>query len=301
MKKKLSVTRTAFFYVNLQAITKYGNLQYRHHHKTFREVIILSLLLLLIPRITPAQNAVSDTLNRTDAQGRKQGYWEKYDSRGTLLYRGYFVNGRPSGEFRRYFDNGKIKSLLYYHPSGDTVDVTFFYMNGKKAATGQYVNKKKNGEWRYFSYYHDSLSYLENYRNDLKEGPSIKFYPSGDTAEIIDFKANKKNGRWIQYYPGGQVKLTATYVNDKLEGKFSMYYPDGKNQLQGTYHYDVRQGKWYLFNKKGILVQSISYTDGIPDNLEELTREQSALLDSLEKNKGKFLDPEKYGIQIFKK
>jgi antitoxin component YwqK of YwqJK toxin-antitoxin module len=80
-----------------------------------------------------------------------------------------------------------------------------------------------------------------------------------------------------------------------------MYYPDGKNQLQGTYHYDVRQGKWYLFNKKGILVQSISYTDGIPDNLEELTREQSALLDSLEKNKGKFLDPEKYGIQIFKK
>jgi antitoxin component YwqK of YwqJK toxin-antitoxin module len=301
MKKKLSMTRTAFFYVNLQAMTKYVDLQNRYYHRTIREVTILSLLLLLISQITPAQNAVRDTLNRTDTQGRKQGYWEKYDSRGILLYRGYFVNGRPAGEFRRYFDNGKVKSLLYYHPASDTVDVTFFYMNGKKAATGQYVNKKKNGEWRYFSYYHDSLSYLENYRNDLKEGPSIKFYPSGDTAEIIDFKANKKNGRWIQYYPGGQVKLTATYVNDKLEGKFSMYYPDGKNQLQGTYHYDVRQGKWYLFNKKGILVQSISYTDGIPDNLEELTREQSALLDSLEKNKGKFLDPEKYGIQIFKK
>jgi antitoxin component YwqK of YwqJK toxin-antitoxin module len=263
--------------------------------------LLLMVTLLLPGTILQAQTASRDTVNRTDANGVKQGYWEKYSPQGILIYRGYFVDGKPVGEFKRYFDNGKIKSRLFYHPHSDTVDITFYYMNGKRAATGQYVNRKKNGEWRYYSFYHDSLSYIENYKEDLQDGPSIKFYPEGDTAEIIMYKAGKKNGPWKQYYPGGQLKLTATYVNNKLEGKFSMYYPSGKNQIQGTYRYDVRQGKWYLFDKDGNLTQTISYTDGIPDNLEELTREQSALLDSLEKNKGKFLDPEKYGIKSFKK
>ncbi len=259
--------------------------------------------LLTLPLLSlQAQNtAPADTINRTDANGLKQGYWEKHNSRGVLVYRGYFVNGRPVGEFKRYFDNGKVKSIQYFHPHSDTVDVTFFYMNSKLAATGQYVNKKKNGEWKYYSYYHDSLTYIETYRNNMKDGPSITFYPEGDTAEIVHYRAGKKEGRWTQYYPGGQLKLIAHYSADKLEGKFSMYQPDGRNLLEGTYRHDVRNGKWYLFDKKGDLIQTISYTDGIPNNLEELTRQQSALLDSLEKNKGKFLDPEKYGIRGFKK
>ncbi len=266
-------------------------------------VHLLFLILLLLPaRNLQAQHvSTRDTVNRTDARGLKQGYWEKHNAQGILINRGYFSDGKPVGAFKRYFENGKVKSLLFYHPNSDTVDITFFYMNGKPAATGHYVKQKKNGEWRYYSYYHDSLSFIENYRDDLKDGPSIKFYPGGDTAEIIHFREGKKQGPWKQFYPGGQLKLSATYVNNKLEGKFRMYYPDGKNQVEGTYRYDVRQGKWYLYDKKGNLVQTISYTDGIPDNLEQLTREQSALLDSLEKNKGKFLDPEKYGIQIFKK
>ncbi len=264
---------------------------------------ILFLLSLTLQVLTlQAQNTTAaDTVNRTGANGLKEGYWEKYDSHGTLVYRGYFVNGKPVGTFKRYYDNGKVRSIQYFHPHSDTVDVTFFYMNGKLAATGQYVNKKKNGEWRYFSFYHDSLTYLETYKNDLKDGPSITFYPAGDTAEIIHFRAGKKEGRWTQYYPGGQLKLTAHYSGDRLEGKYTMYQPDGSYLLQGTYRHDVRTGKWYLYDKKGNLTQTISYTDGIPDNLEELTREQSALLDSLEKNKGKLLDPEKYGIQYFKK
>ncbi len=263
-------------------------------------MLILALNLTVVS--LQAQNtAHADTINRTDANGVKQGYWEKYDANGTLIYRGYFVNGRPVGKFDRYYEDGKVKSHLYYHPHSDTVDVTFYYMNGKLAATGHYVNKKKEGEWRYYSFYHDSLTYMETYKHDLRNGPAVTFYPAGDTAQIISFKAGQKDGRWVQYYPGGQLKLTTQYVRNKLEGKFSMYQPDGKNLLQGTYRHDVRTGKWYLFDKKGNLVQTISYTDGIPDNLEELTRQQSALLDSLERNKGKFRDPEKYGIQYLKK
>ena len=267
------------------------------------QAFFLFLLYLAVAEFSlQGQNtSFADTVNRTDANGLKQGYWEKYDAGGTLLYRGYFVNGKPVGTFKRYYDNGQVRSIQYFHPHSDTVDVTFFYVNGKRAATGQYVHRKKNGEWHFYSFYHDSLTRLETYRNDLKDGPSITFYPSGDTAEVIHFKAGKKEGRWTQYYPGGRLKLTARYADDRLEGTFIMYQPDGKDLLQGTYHHNVRAGKWYLYDKKGNLIRTISYTDGIPDNLEQLTREESALLDSLERNKGKLLDPEKYGIQYFKK
>ncbi len=264
--------------------------------KLFRAVTLATLSLLSL-----AVHAQNDTLNHTDSQGRKQGYWVRKRPDGTLLYQGYFVDGRPAGEFRRYYDDGTLKALMFYHPHDDTVEITFFYNNAKKAATGKYLHRKKEGEWRYYSYYTDSLSLIENYRNGVKEGPVIKFYPSGDTAEVIHFSQGKKEGPWLQYYDGGRLKLTATYQHDRLEGPFIMYWPDGSNMLQGQYHQDVRQGKWYLFDKKGHLTKTISYTDGIPDNLEELTREESALLDSLERNKGKFLDPEKYGISIFRK
>ncbi len=261
-------------------------------------ILFLALLLGASPRSLLAQ---SDTLNRIDSQGRKQGYWEKHRPDGSLLYQGYFLDGRPVGKFKRFYDDGSLRALLFYHPHDDTVDVTFYYNTGRIAATGKYLRKKKEGEWKYYSYYTDSLSFIEHYRNGIKEGPSIKFYANGDTAEVILYRNGKKEGRWVQYYDNGQLKLTATYHNDRLEGTFTMYWPDGKNMLQGQYHQDVRNGKWYLFDKKGNLRKAISYTDGIPDNLEELTREESALLDSLERNKGRFLDPEKYGIQIFRK
>ena len=260
---------------------------------------------LFLPAITltgQETEVKNDTVfNQTDNTGKKQGFWKKYDARGHLIYRGYFKNGRPVGTFKRYYENGKIKSVMYYHPDNDTVDVTFFYQTGKPAARGQYFHRKKTGKWEYYSFYDDFLSYVEQYKNGIKNGPSIKFYATGDTAEVLEFSNGLKDGKWVQYFPGGIPKLRAGYKKDKLEGKFILFYPDGKQQVAGFYTQNVRNGEWKMFNKNGKEERIINFRNGIAENRDELDHEQNALLDSLLKNKGKFMDPEKYGIDIFLK
>ncbi len=272
--------------------------------KLYLIIITSSFFLLLqaIPSTTAQAEQPADTLfNRTNDRGKKQGYWKKYDHNGKLLYRGYFVNGKPVGDFMRFYDDGSLKSRMYYHPKDDTVDIIFYYRNGTLAAKGQYFHRKKIGKWRYYSFYEGTLSYIEHYNNGLKDGLSIKFYASGDTAEILGFSNGIKEGIWSQFFPEGIPKLQATYVNNKLEGDFIIYSLNRKKQIAGFYKQNSRNGPWYLYNKDGKVIQIIHYKNGIAENAKELTKEQNALLDSLEKNKGKFKDPEEYGINSLRK
>ena len=48
-------------------------------------------------------------INKTDASGRKQGVWKKYE-KGKLVYEGQFKDNVPYGTFRYYHTNGKLKS-----------------------------------------------------------------------------------------------------------------------------------------------------------------------------------------------
>ena len=47
--------------------------------------------------------------NKTDAQGRKQGPWRKYQPGDKILiYTGQFKDDIPVGEFRYYYPSGKV-------------------------------------------------------------------------------------------------------------------------------------------------------------------------------------------------
>ena len=78
----------------------------------------------------------SDTLNRTDEQGLKQGYWIKLDEEGMLKYEGTFKDNNPTGNF------------IYYYPDGVVRARSSFYDDGKKSVTttyhhsGKIMNKK---------------------------------------------------------------------------------------------------------------------------------------------------------------
>ncbi|MCD6201911.1 MAG: hypothetical protein J7K46_08920 [Bacteroidales bacterium] len=261
-------------------------------------------LFLLCPVIhfrTQGQSAPDTIFNQTDSNGNKQGYWKKTDAKGHVIYRGYFKDNKPVGAFKRYYPDGTLKTLTFYKPANDTAEVTFYYQNGKKAAKGKYYHKKKTGTWKYYSFYEDFLSYIENYKDGLKEGTSIKFYANGDTAEILEFSKGHREGKWEQFFPGNTPKMQAWYKHDRLEGSFILFYPTGEKQVSGFYKQNSRDGTWRMFRKDGKVNLTISYKNGFAENADELDKQQNALLDSLIKNKGRFKDPEKYGIDILRK
>ncbi|MDR3048040.1 MAG: hypothetical protein LBU51_10635, partial [Bacteroidales bacterium] len=64
-----------------------------------KKTFFLSLFLGFISFLLFSQ---TENSNVTDAQGRKQGYWKKYQDK-MLLYEGEFKNDVPMGIFKYYY------------------------------------------------------------------------------------------------------------------------------------------------------------------------------------------------------
>ena len=251
--------------------------------------LILILYYALLGNVFSQQ---TDTVNITDKAGFKQGHWIKKYPNGNIQYDGYFSNNNPSGQFKRYYETGKIQSILEFSDDGSEAQATFFHPNGFVASKGTYVNQIREGKWQFFSaVIEDYLLCEEYYVNNKKQGKSVKYYPDKSLLEEVSYSNDVKNGTWIQYYPDGRICLRANYTDGRLEGRFEVFHANGSPQYLGQYKDDAREGTWILYNEDGSVKHEIDYKQGAATN-PELYKEASDYLDALEKNKGKIADPE---------
>ncbi|MGQ9621013.1 MAG: toxin-antitoxin system YwqK family antitoxin, partial [Bacteroidales bacterium] len=254
---------------------------------------IIIFLLLIYPASLCGQN--NDTINRTDKNGRRQGYWiQKYPG-GNIRYEGYFIDNHPAGVFKRYYENDTVQSMLFYSSDGHEADAIFFHFNGFIAAAGKYVNQKREGNWEFFSSIIEGYMVArEEYHNNMRNGFTVKFYPDKTIAEKIEYTNNIKHGEWTQYHPNGKIFLKTSYVNGELNGSFEVWDKNGKQIYKGQYKNDRRDGIWYLYNPDGTVKNEIKYVNGLAIN-PELYRKENAFLDSLTIERKDLADPEKTG------
>lgn len=204
-------------------------------------------------------------LNRTDAQGRKQGLWEKRYPNGKLRYRGHFVNNNPNGVFKYYWNNDSMQNIAVYSNNGKVAYSKMFYENGGVFSMGKFVTEKRDSIWLF---YDEGLKLIkkEQYALGKKEGKSIVFGADGNVIEIKTWHNDVENGPWIQYFPDGQVKLKTTFVNGKREG-LVMIYTDGEEELPsiiGNYRNDCKDGKWIYRDSRNGEHDTIYYKNDKP-------------------------------------
>ncbi len=92
-------------------------------------LLVISFSLLQYNNVS-AQEIITagDTIfNQTDEHGQKQGYWKKYYENGKLRYRGSFLDDNPRGEFRYYYNDGALKSVMQHEPGTTRAIVTHYY------------------------------------------------------------------------------------------------------------------------------------------------------------------------------
>lgn len=89
--------------------------------------------------------------------------------------------------------------------------------------------------------------------------------------------------------------MKSGFLNDKVNGKYQVWFENGKLEVSGQYKDDVRDGIWMIYNNAGALKYKLEYRDGIQIE-SRYDIDVSEYLDSLERNKGNFADPEKTGI-----
>jgi len=253
---------------------------------------VVCFLILLSGQCWPQSG---QSINQTDKEGRKQGHWIKKYPDGNILYDGYFKNDKPAGEFKRYYEDNTLKSLLVFSSDGTEAAATLYYQNGFTAYAGKYVNQLKEGRWKFFSPTTKGLLISEEeYTGNRKNGPSVKYYPDGRAAEKVYYKDDVRHGECYKYYPDGTLNLKTYYINGKLNGSFEAFFENGKPEMTGQYKNDLREGVWIIYKKDGSQRFRTEYASGIPDNAV-INIYESDYIDSLERNKVKIEDPEKTG------
>ena len=255
-------------------------------------IISASVLILLCIHV---MSQSGQDINQTDKEGRKQGHWIKKYPNGNTMYDGFFSDNKPGGEFRRYYEDNTLKSLLVFNKTGSEAEATLYYATGLIASTGKYVNQLKEGKWHFFSSSTKGLLISEEeYAGDKRNGLSVRYYPDSTVAERTYYKNDIRHGEYLKYYPDGTVTLKTTYENGKLNGKFEAFFENGNPEFLGRYKDDLREGVWIIYRKDGSQKFRTEYISGIPNN-KEIDIYQSDYIDSLERNKIIIPDPEKTG------
>jgi len=210
-----------------------------------------------------------DTINITDNHGLKQGFWRKSDTAGQTVYQGRFKDGKPTGEFRYFYPNGKLKTIAVVSDNGKRAVTTSYFTNGRKMAAGNYLNEKKDSIWQFFSESNGTLVSEERYNNGLIEGTSKVFYPDGGSSEMHYYKKGIRDGLWEQYYTDGMLKLRGAYKGGEKQGQFKTFFNSGQVMISGQYITGHQDGTWIYYTEKGEISKREFYNKGTLLKVEE--------------------------------
>ncbi len=231
---------------------------------------VVSLIILLLPAWILAQ----DTINVTDAGGKRQGFWRKLDTAGKKVYEGRFRDGIPVGTFTYYYPNGKIKTVNVMSDNGRKARSVSYFPGGGKMAMGNYVNEKRDSIWQFFSEYDSKLLSEENYRNGEKNGFSIVYYGGDGIAEKSNWKDGKMDGKWQQFYTDGKIKIQGNYKDGLRDGQVKTFFDSGQVMMDGQYSQGDPSGTWFYYNEKGEMLKKEYYEKGKLIKTEEIKKEE---------------------------
>ncbi len=252
---------------------------------------------LFIPK-TPAMlqqlafKNYSGKINQKDELGRRQGLWvEKYDD-GVVKYEIEFKDGHPAGVFRKYFPNGNLKADMFFDQTGKRAAAILYDENGHRVAMGYYFDKKRDSLWQFFI--NDTIVISEiNYNKGVKNGPervySLYNYPSVLMERF--WKNGKLDSLYTICYPNGQPKFWANYKNGVRDGDYVAFNNQGRAVAQGQYVNGLREGEWKFWNDSTQQYVKVKYINGLPENYDQLTDEETKIIEGWEKEKGKYEEP----------
>lgn len=220
------------------------------------------LFLLLFSSVTIFSQS-SDTLNRIDNHGLKQGVWKKKYPNGIVRYRGQFIDDNPVGEFRYFSEEGKLKTVIYHSSDGRHSNSRMYDDQGVLQATGFYSGQKKDSLWTLYDAFGRKIA-EERYKNGLPEGKWITYFAADSvTAQIQMWKAGSRDGLYREFFQTGSVKFEMNYVNDKAHGVVQGWLPEGILQFKGNYNNGLKDGDWLFYTTDGKLKKKEVYQNGL--------------------------------------
>jgi len=228
---------------------------------------ILTLIVIFVfssaakPQTFEFDKLKKDTINRVDKKGSKQGIWRKYYTNSNLKYEGNFKDDYRIGQFKFYYENGKIQAISVFSEKGLKAKTTQYYENGNILSVGNFYDQKKDSLWKLYSL-GGVIMAEESYNKGIRTGTWKTYYLNGKLFEIFWFQNDKMNGLYKSLFDDGKTKFEVTYVNDDMEGKATYYTPTGLISETGSFSKSLKVGVWLVYSDEGTLLTKETYNNG---------------------------------------
>lgn len=161
-----------------------------------------------------------DTINLTDAQGKKQGKWiiRGRHKPGTCyqpeqkIEEGKYLENRKTGQWIEYYCNSNLKNKLTFVNGRPDGYAMMYHENGKISEEGNW----KANRW------------VGNYK---------LYYDNGQVQHEFVFNQNgKRDGGQKYFYDNGQVAVEGTFANGKEAGVIKEFYENGDKKAEKTFN-----------------------------------------------------------------
>jgi antitoxin component YwqK of YwqJK toxin-antitoxin module len=123
----------------------------------------------------------------------KNGNYSIYYKSGAVFQEGSYVNNLLQGEWRIYYENSNLKSIINFNKSKRSGPFTHFYESGTIQQVGKYYNNYPHGK-------------------------IITYYPSGNKKISGEYLKGILNGQLITYSEDGIIEEVFTYKNNSVNG-----------------------------------------------------------------------------------
>lgn len=205
-----------------------------------------------------------ERINRTDANGLKQGTFKSFFEDGTVRKEENYLEGELHGYLREYDEEGKLLQTLRYDRGAviEEIDeeakeiIDFkrtFDEQGRLIFSGGYKEGVPIGIHRFF----DTTGTVVNAYIYNEKGQKI-------SEGIVDEQGNRK-GAWTDLYPGGEVRAKGAYSNNKQTGEWTFYFLNGSVEQRGNFLNGRYDGQWTWYYESGQVWREESYFNGQED------------------------------------
>jgi len=226
-------------------------------------------------------------VNQLDSLGRKQGIWTRnWKYSNNIEYEGRFIDGIPAGQFRYYYPEGQVRSIIE-HVNARAAFVTFYYENAEVMSEGFYKDQLRDSLWLNYDRTGLTLS-AERFKEGQLEGKRVVFYlrnqlERGDLRVLSEtnYKDSLKNGSYKLYFSSGAIQESGQYLNDLKTGTWKVFNAKGIVDSERRFESGQLHGWVNIFDEKGAVIDRSLYRNGQRLNKKQTQR----LLESL-KRKG---------------
>jgi antitoxin component YwqK of YwqJK toxin-antitoxin module len=170
----------------------------------------------------------SDTLNITDIEGKRQGWWIILNTKNQLVdcapdkkvEEGRFKDGQRQGVWKTYNCAGKVKTEMSYVNDRKNGFAKVYYSDGGIMEEGIWQGNKWTGKYKFY-YENGQLYYDFNYNEDGKrEGQQKYFHENGKLMVEGTWHDSKESGLIKEYGKDGKLIAENSYNDGKVDESY---------------------------------------------------------------------------------